>query len=48
MLLMYFLIYRFGVFTETQLQIVALVLVLMVLFDAGYNYYRWKNQEQTA
>ncbi len=48
MLLMYFLIYQFGVFTETQLQIVALVFVLMVLFDAGYNYYRWKKQEQTA
>ncbi|MDE4085939.1 hypothetical protein PO902_12920 [Planococcus maritimus] len=48
MLLMYFLIYRFGGFTETQLQIVALVFVLMVLFDAGYNYYRWKKEEQAA
>lgn len=48
MLLMYFLIYQLEVFTATQLQIVAVAFVLMVLFDAGYNYYRWKKEEQAA
>lgn len=48
MLLMYFFIYQLDVFTEIQLQIVALVFVLTVLFDAGYNYYRWKKEEQAA
>ncbi|MBU9673894.1 hypothetical protein KQ939_16345 [Planococcus sp. CP5-4] len=48
MLLMYFLIYQMEVFTDTQLQLIALAFVLMVLFDAGYNYYRWKKEEQVA
>lgn len=48
MLLMYFIIYQLEVFTETQLQVVALVFVLTVLFDAGYNYYPWKKEEQAA
>ena len=48
MLLMYFFIYQLDVFTEIQLQLIAVVFVLTVLFDAGYNYYRWKKQEQAV
>ncbi|MDN5709322.1 MAG: hypothetical protein L0G95_07765 [Planococcus sp. (in: firmicutes)] len=48
MLLMYFFIYQLDVFTEIQLQLIAVVFVLTVLVDAGYNYYRWKKQEQAV
>lgn|GEM_PF-415428 len=48
MLLMYVVIYQLEVFSETQRQVVAVVFVLIVLFDAGYNYYRWKKEEQAA
>lgn len=48
MVLMYFFIYQLQVFTETQLQMVALVFVLTILIDTGYNYYRWKKEQQAA
>lgn len=48
MVLMYFIIYQLEVFTEAQLQRVALVFVLTILIDSGYNYYRWKKEQQAA
>lgn len=48
MVLMYFIIYQLEVFTEAQLQMVALVFVLTILIDTGYNYYRWKKEQQAA
>ena len=48
MVLMYCFIYWLDVFTAVQLQVIALVFVLAILFDAGVNYYRWKKEEQTA
>lgn len=48
MAVMYVIIYQLNVFTEMQLQIVAVAFVFMVLGDAGYNYYRWKREERIA
>ncbi|MFP3323318.1 hypothetical protein R0K05_09415 [Planococcus sp. SIMBA_160] len=48
MAVMYVIIYQLNVFTEPQLQIIAVAFVFMILGDAGYNYYRWKREEQAA
>ena len=48
MAVMYAIIYQLNVFTEPQLQIIAVVFVFTILGDTGYNYYRWKREEQAA